>query len=115
MGDELLECLFGVGSEGGVVCKEHLPDYDFAHLHLCSKVGQVEEEPITPSVEGDAIFRLLKGIVHLQGEEHAKECQGQNMILLQPAFDLKGVQGWWVGGHPILCRRVKRPVWFCRA
>ena len=75
-GDESLEAVFGVCSEGSIISKQQLPYENPANLGPCLEAGEIEEVPITPSVDEDAIFRPAKGLGQEQGEEHAEKSWG---------------------------------------
>ena len=104
------------------------------HLGLGSETGQVEEVPVAPGVEEDAIFRLAEGVAQEQREEHAKKCRGQDTSLLHTVLDREGVRGcsveldcaihvimercdhleeFW--GTSNLSKRAKRPVLLTRS
>ena len=80
-----------MGGEGSIIRKQHLPDENSAHLGLSTEAGQVEEVPVAPGVEEDAIFRLAEGIAQEKGEEHTEKCRGQDTPLLHAVLDWKGV------------------------
>ena len=80
-------------------------------------------------MEEDAIFRLSEGVAKQQGEEDAEECRSEDATLFNTARNWEEVRIWSVvlnitvnvivegrdqlqelGGHPIFCRRVERPV-----
>ena len=89
--DKSLEGTLSVCSKSSVICKQHLP-YEYpADLSLCSEAGEVEEVPITPSMEEDPVFGVAEGIAQEQGEEHAKECWRQDTPLLHTTPDWEGV------------------------
>ena len=99
----------------------------FLHLGLCSEVCEAEEASITSGAEVYAIFWMTEGIRQQQGED-AKECWGKYAPLFHSIPNWEGVWGRAIildsalhafmkgcnhpqslGGHPILCSRVKRP------
>ena len=83
--DESLKGFLRVCGQGSVICKQHLPEEDLADFGLGTQTGQVEEAPITPSVDVDAVSTLVKGALQQEREEDAKERRSKDTSLFHAA------------------------------